>query len=93
MKYDIERLKGSITPIITPFNENLLVDYDTLLRLINWQIEQGAHGISVTGTTGEPSALSISEREAIMKAAAKAIAEECRLFPAQGRLILMKRCI
>jgi 4-hydroxy-tetrahydrodipicolinate synthase len=33
--------------------------------LIDWQIESGTHGISVEGTTGEPSALSLEERERI----------------------------
>ncbi|WP_371379235.1 4-hydroxy-tetrahydrodipicolinate synthase [Sporomusa aerivorans] len=84
MKYNTERLKGSITPIITPFDEKLAVDYDTLTKLVNWQIEQGAHGISVAGTTGEPSALSISERELIMETAAKAVAGRVPFTPGTG---------
>ena len=53
--------RGSIVPIITPFKDGK-VDLDGLAGLIEWQIESGSHGISVTGTTGEPEALTIEER-------------------------------
>lgn len=84
MKYNTARLKGSITPIITPFDEQLQVDYVTLTKLVDWQIEQGAQGISVTGTTGEPSALSIEEREKVMETAMKAVAGRVPFTPATG---------
>jgi 4-hydroxy-tetrahydrodipicolinate synthase len=44
-----KRLRGSIAPIITPFNEDGSIDFETLENLINWQIESGSHAISVTG--------------------------------------------
>ncbi|HET7087075.1 MAG TPA: dihydrodipicolinate synthase family protein, partial [Anaerolineae bacterium] len=46
-------IKGSIVPVVTPFKNGAL-DLDGLARLIEWQIASGSHGISVTGTTGEP---------------------------------------
>ena len=67
MSYDIRRLKGSIAPVVTPFDQNLEVDHETLRQLIDWQIEEGSHGISVTGTTGEPSSLSLQERQEIFR--------------------------
>ena len=54
--------RGSIVPIVTPF-KNGDVDYDGLQRLIDFQISNGAHGISVTVTTGEPSSLTTDERK------------------------------
>ena len=63
--------RGSIVPVVTPF-KNGAVDYDTLVSLINWQIESGSHGISVTGTTGEPSSLTIAERKQVIKTAKEA---------------------
>ena len=62
---DIQRLKGSIVPLVTPFDQSDEFDERTLRSLIEWQIESGTHGISVEGTTGEPSALSLEEREHI----------------------------
>ncbi len=67
MKSIQERLRGSITPVVTPFTDANKVDHDTLKNLINWQIQEGSHGISVTGTTGEPSSLTLDEREAIFR--------------------------
>jgi 4-hydroxy-tetrahydrodipicolinate synthase len=64
--------KGSIVPVVTPF-KNGEVDLDGLADLIEWQIESGSHGISVTGTTGEPSSLSIEEREAVIRTAAEVV--------------------
>ncbi len=64
--------RGSIVPVVTPF-KNGEVDYDGLSRLIDWQIASGSHGISVTGTTGEPTSLTLAEREAVIKAAVQAV--------------------
>ena len=64
--------KGSIVPVVTPF-KNGEVDLEGLASLIEWQIESGSHGISVAGTTGEPSSLSIEEREAVIRTAAEVV--------------------
>ncbi|MEW5958429.1 MAG: 4-hydroxy-tetrahydrodipicolinate synthase [Chloroflexota bacterium] len=63
---------GSIVPLVTPF-KNGQVDLDGLAQLIEWQIESGSHGISVTGTTGEPSALTLAEREAVIRTAVEVV--------------------
>ncbi len=64
-------LRGSIVPLVTPFRDGRL-DEDALARLVHWQIESGSHGISVTGTTGEPTALSPDERERVIQVAVEA---------------------
>jgi len=68
-----QRLRGSVAPIVTPFDESGSIDFSTLESLINWHIESGSHGISVTGTTGEPSSLTLDERVQVMDTAAKAV--------------------
>ncbi|HEX6384191.1 MAG TPA: 4-hydroxy-tetrahydrodipicolinate synthase, partial [Anaerolineae bacterium] len=45
------------------------LDLDGLAALIEWQIESGSHSISVTGTTGEPSSLSLEERKQVIRTA------------------------
>ncbi len=75
--------RGSIVPIVTPF-KNGEVDLDGLAGLIDWQINSGAHGISVTGTTGEPSSLTMAEREAIIRAAAEAVNRRVPFVPGTG---------
>lgn len=79
-----KRLRGSIAPIITPFNEDGSVDFETLENLINWHIESGSHGISVTGTTGEPSSLTIEERIQVIERAAKAVNGRVPFVPGTG---------
>lgn len=64
--------RGSIVPLVTPFKEGEL-DLDGLAGLIEWQIENGSHGLSVTGTTGEPSSLTMAERELVIRTAAEVI--------------------
>jgi 4-hydroxy-tetrahydrodipicolinate synthase len=70
---DLQRLKGSVVPLITPFTENDEFDETTFRKLVDWQIESGSHGISVEGTTGEPSALSLEEREEIYSVTVSAV--------------------
>lgn len=78
------RLRGSISPVITPFDENLDVDVEALKNLVNWHIESGSHGISVTGTTGEPSSLTMQERELVMETAIKAANGRVPVAPGTG---------
>ena len=61
MAYDLSKIKGSIPPIITPFNNNQ-VDYQAYAGLVEFQINKGSHGILVNGTTAEPSTLTVAER-------------------------------
>ncbi|MBS2770356.1 2,4-dihydroxyhept-2-ene-1,7-dioic acid aldolase [Anoxybacillus rupiensis] len=79
-----KKLRGSIAPIITPFNEDGSIDFETLEQLINWHIESGSHAISVTGTTGEPSSLTLEERVQVMKAAVKAVNGRVPFVPGTG---------
>lgn len=46
--------RGTYTVLITPFTaDGLHVDVPALKRLVNWQIEQGIHGLIPLGSTGE----------------------------------------
>lgn len=77
-----KKLRGSICPVVTPFTENGVIDEKAFIELINWQIESGSHGISVTGTSGEPSSLTTEERKRVMTLAKETI--DGRVFFAPG---------
>lgn len=79
-----ERLHGSIVPMITPFTEAGEIDEGALRDLIDRAIEAGSHGISVTGTTGEPSALTLEERERVMEVGATAVDGRVPFVPGTG---------
>jgi 4-hydroxy-tetrahydrodipicolinate synthase len=76
-------LKGSIVPVVTPFKNGAL-DLDGLARLIEWQIASGSHGISVTGTTGEPTSLTTEERKLVIRTAAEVIKKRVPFVPGTG---------
>lgn len=59
--FSLDRIKGSIPPLITPFR-NGAVDHDAYADLVQFQLDQGTHGILVNGTTSEPSSLTVAER-------------------------------
>ncbi|HWO75188.1 MAG TPA: 2,4-dihydroxyhept-2-ene-1,7-dioic acid aldolase [Bacillus sp. (in: firmicutes)] len=79
-----QRLRGSIAPIVTPFFEDFTLDLESLENLISWHIESGSHGISVTGTTGEPSSLTLDERIRVMERALKAVDGRVPFVPGTG---------
>lgn len=62
-------IKGSIVALITPFHENGDVNYDKLQELILWHIEEGTDGLCILGTTAETPALSVTERDRIVRVA------------------------
>ncbi|WP_158899625.1 4-hydroxy-tetrahydrodipicolinate synthase [Burkholderia sp. L27(2015)] len=80
---DVSWLKGSITPIVTPFKDGA-VDYDTYARLVDWQIVNGGHGILVNGTTAEPSLLTVTERNRLVDVALEATNKRVPVLAATG---------
>ncbi len=64
-------MRGSLVPLVTPFRDGR-VDNRAFADLIEWQIDSGSHGIGVCGTTGEPAALSLEEREHVIDTAVRA---------------------
>lgn len=78
------RLRGSIAPLVTPFRTDGSVDHATLRGLIEHQVGHGSHGISVTGTTGEPGALTLDERLETIDVAAEALGGRLPFVPGTG---------
>src|SRR5580765_4832920 len=82
-RHDLAALRGSIPPLITPFS-NGAVDYDKYAELVNFQIEQGSHGVLVNGTTAEPSTLTTAERNRLVTLAIKTTAGRVPVVAATG---------
>lgn len=62
------RIRGSITALITPFKNGEL-DEQSLIRIIEWQIAEGTHGLVPVGTTGESPTLSHEEHRRVVELA------------------------
>lgn len=60
------QFKGSITALVTPFKDGA-VDEAAFRAFINWQIEQGTHGLVPVGTTGESPTLSHKEHDRVIE--------------------------
>ncbi len=60
--------QGVYTAIVTPFKKGKL-DETSFRGLIEWQIQEGIHGIVVCGTTGEAATLSADERKRVTEIA------------------------
>jgi len=83
MSVSVQQLKGSIPPLITPFR-NSDVDLESYARLVNFQVEQGSHGILVNGTTSEPSTLTLEERNRLIDVAMETVAGRVPVVAATG---------
>src|SRR6185369_1496914 len=61
-----DRIKGSITALITPFKNGEL-DEATFRRFVEWQINEGTQGLVPVGTTGESPTLSHREHMRVVE--------------------------
>ncbi|MDQ6898702.1 MAG: 2,4-dihydroxyhept-2-ene-1,7-dioic acid aldolase [Candidatus Dormibacteraeota bacterium] len=80
----MSELRGSIVPLVTAFKLGGELDLEAMGRLVDWQVASGSHGLSVTGTTGEPSALTLDEREEVMRYVAERISGRVPFVPGTG---------
>jgi 4-hydroxy-tetrahydrodipicolinate synthase len=59
-------LKGVGVALVTPFNEDLSVDFDSLTKLVEYNIENGTSYLVVLGTTAEAATLSDEEKKQVV---------------------------
>lgn len=78
-----EALKGSYTPIVTPFKDGA-VDFATYEALVDRHVVEGGHGVLVNGTSSEPSTLTVDERNQLVDCALRVVAKRCPVVAATG---------
>lgn len=76
-------IHGSLVAIVTPF-KNGKIDEDALKKLIDFQIENGTHGIVPCGTTGESPTLSHEEHEYVIELTVKAVGKRVPVVAGTG---------
>ena len=59
---DTKKMSGVMTPILTPFNDDLSFAPDLYVSHAKWLLENGIHYISPFGTTGEALSMTVDER-------------------------------
>ena len=69
----MEKFHGALVALVTPFIDGQ-VDEQGLVDLIEFQIDNGSHGIVPCGTTGESATISFAEHKKVIDITVKAVA-------------------
>lgn len=75
---------GSITALVTPFNQDGSLDEDSFINHINWQIENGTNGLVPVGTTGESPTLSHDEHKRIVELCVEVVKKRVPVIAGAG---------
>lgn len=78
-----ERLRGSLVPLLTPFADGA-IDTAAFEAAVERQVAEGSHGVVVTGTSGEPTSLTLDERADLYERAARIAAGRVPVVAATG---------
>ena len=62
----MSNLKGVGVALVTPFHEDLSVDFESLTKLVDFNIENGTNYLVVLGTTAESATLSTAEKTQVI---------------------------
>jgi 4-hydroxy-tetrahydrodipicolinate synthase len=65
-------IKGSLVAIVSPMHEDGSLDLNSLVRLVEWHIEEGTNAIVVVGTTGESPTVDPQEHIELVRTAVQA---------------------
>ncbi len=68
----IKKLKGTGVAVVTPFKNDLSIDFDSIKNIVDFLINNGIKYIVVQGTTGESSTMSDDEKTISRQAFVKA---------------------
>ncbi|OQY28157.1 MAG: 4-hydroxy-tetrahydrodipicolinate synthase [Candidatus Cloacimonetes bacterium 4572_55] len=81
---NLERFRGSLTALVTPFEDNGDIDIPALERLIDFQLANGSDGLVMCGTTGEGATLSDAQFETLIKATMVRVADRVPVVVGTG---------
>ena len=77
------RIKGVLSPVVTPFRSDLSPDPRRFIAHCKWLLSQNC-GLAVFGTNSEANSLSVNERIALLDALIAADADPTRMMPGTG---------
>ena len=75
---------GAGVALITPFNDDLSIDYTSLEKLIEYQLAGGVDYLVSLGTTGETATLSVDEKTKVWEFTAEKVAGRVPLMAGIG---------
>jgi 4-hydroxy-tetrahydrodipicolinate synthase len=80
---NVKNIHGAITAIVSPMRDGK-VDEESLIKLINFQIDSGIHGLVPCGTTGESATLDFDEHKRVIELTVKAVAGRVPVIAGTG---------
>lgn len=78
-----DRLSGVLSPVVTPFKDDLSPDADRLISQCQWLLSQNV-GLAVFGTNSEANSLSVDEKIMLLDQLAAAGVDASRMMPGTG---------
>lgn len=75
--------RGAATALITPLTENG-VDFESLEKLVDWQINEGIDALVICGSTGEKATLNDNEHRDVLRCAVKTAAGRVPIIAGTG---------
>lgn len=61
-----QKITGIFNILATPFDNQLAVDWKSLRRLVEFQLDKGAYGLTILGVLGEAAKLTVEERQQVV---------------------------
>ena len=84
MSFSPTRLKGAMTALVTPFNQDTSIDFGALDAIVDQQIDAGIAALVPCGTTGEAATMTVSERDQVIAQVAKRASGKCVVMAGTG---------
>ena len=82
-----ERISGVLSPVVTPFKDDLSPDPHRLVQHCRWLLSQNV-GLAPFGTTSEGNSLSVEEKMSLLDHLIEAGIDTARLMPGTGHCAL-----
>ncbi|HWI96533.1 MAG TPA: 4-hydroxy-tetrahydrodipicolinate synthase [Solirubrobacterales bacterium] len=80
----MKEIRGVLTAMATPFDENGAVDEAAALKLATYLLEHGSHGLVISGSTGEAPTLTDEEALDLLSAVRREVGDEVLLACGTG---------
>jgi 4-hydroxy-tetrahydrodipicolinate synthase len=73
-----------LTAMVTPFNEDLTINYEKAIDLANYLVDNGSDGLVVLGTTGEVPTLSGEEKIKLLEVIVESVGNKAQIIAGTG---------
>ena len=88
----MNRLRGTLTALVTPFDKEGALDEDAFRSHIQRQIAAGIEGLVPCGTTGEAATMSVAEQAQVIAWCVEEVAGRCPVVAGVGSSSTAERC-